>query len=203
MKIIVIGANNSGKGTIVKLLSKKIGFEVIGCSNELEKNGLNIKTGRLLPDHDVNNVMKKHLLGKDNFILEGYPRTLIQNQFMIENLFIPDIIIALNISEEEVLSRAVGRRVCTNCKEIYNLNGFKVPKIENICDKCGSKLEHRKDDTKEAVSTRYFEYVEMTEPIINYYRSETLKTIVWDFDATEKCEDIAEAISDYIKYITS
>lgn len=201
MKIIVVGANNSGKGTLVKKIAEKTGLSVISCSQELEKRGLDIRTGKLLPDSEVNEVMKDFLNEKDNYLLEGYPRTLQQNEFMKENIGEPDLVIALNISEEEVLRRAVGRRICKNCKEIYNLNGFKLPKNEGICDTCGGELEHRKDDHEEVVKGRYNEYLKCTEPIIKSYTYLKGKTIVWELEATDDCEDNATTVAEYIKYM--
>lgn len=202
MKIVVIGANNSGKGTMVKLISEKTGLEVISSSQKLESAGLDIKTGKLLQDDIVNSTMEKCLSGKTNYIIEGYPRTLNQNDFMKKNIDTPDLIIALNISEKEVLRRATGRRICKNCKEIYNLNGFKLPKKDGICDKCGGELEHRKDDHEEVVKGRYNEYITKTEPIITNYKYGKFKAIVWEFDVeTEDCKKSAEIIAEYINYM--
>lgn len=203
MKVLVIGANNSGKGTLLKLLGKKTNLETIGCSSILNKNGLDIATGKLLPDSDVNTVMVDCLSGKNNFILDGYPRTLYQNAFMKQLLFEPDLIVVLNISEEEVVGRAVGRRICENCSEIYNLNGFKLPKTEGICDKCNGKLLQREDDKEETVRRRYNEYIEQTYPIVNTYRDLKTKTVVWEFDTTYTTEEISDTVADYINYMMS
>lgn len=201
MKILVIGANNSGKGTLVKLLKEKTKLPAIGCSSILAQEGLDITTGVLLPDDEVNSIMKGYISSKDKYILDGYPRTLKQDAFM-QDFCVPDLIVALNISEEEVLNRAVGRRVCENCGEIYNLNGFKLPEKDGICDKCGGKLIHREDDKEEAVKKRYYEYIEKTYPIINKYKYGDADTLVWEFDAAEQStEYIAEAVAGYINYV--
>ena len=201
MKVLVIGANNSGKGTLVKLLKEKTGLITIGCSSILDKEGLDITTGALLPDDEVNEIMKDHLSDKDNYILDGYPRTLNQDRFM-KDFCVPDLIVALNISEEEVLKRAVGRRICENCSDIYNLNGFKLPEEDGVCDKCGGKLLQREDDKEEAVKRRYYEYIEMTQPIITKYKYDDVDVLVWEFDVAEQTtEYIADAVAGYINYV--
>jgi len=203
MKVLVIGANNSGKGTLVRLLSEKTGLKSITCSSVLKEERLDIATGKLLPDEEVLKVMYYYLkkLKNDSFILDGFPRTVLQDLSMNRFLFKPDLIIVLNISEEEVINRAVGRRVCEKCFEIYNLNGFKLPKKEGVCDKCNGKLIHREDDKEETVRRRYSEYVECTEPIVDCYKSANVKTIVWEFDATEPMDEIVNNIADYINYM--
>lgn len=200
MKVLVIGANNSGKGTLVKLLKEKTGLSTIGCSSVLSKNGLDIATGVLLPDEPVNEIMKDYLNQYEHFILDGYPRTLAQNEYMKE-FCQPDLIIVLKISEEEVLNRAVGRRICKICSDIYNLNGFKIPKKEGVCDKCGGELLHREDDKEEAVKRRFKEYIEKTYPIVESYKENNLKTVVWEFDVSQQSNDeISNAVAEYINY---
>ena len=202
MKVLVMGANSSGKGTLVKLLSEKTGLSVIGCSSMLKEKGLDITTGKLITDEVVNQVMKTVDVTGD-FILDGYPRTMNQNKYMLENILEPDLIVVLNISEEEVLYRTVGRRICPVCGEIYNLNGFKVPKEENTCDVCKAELIQRCDDTETVARERYYEYLESTYPIVNYYKYNGGKTTVWEFDASEECEKVANEVAEYIKYMLS
>lgn len=199
MKVLVIGANNSGKGTLVKLLKKKTGLDAICCSNILNEEGFDITTGQLLQDDNVNVTMRKYLMSLENGIMDGYPRTLKQDEFMRE-ICVPDLIVVLNISEEEVLNRAVGRRICENCGDIYNLNGFRLPQKDGYCDKCGGDLIHREDDKEEAVKGRYYEYIEKTYPIVTKYKYENGKTLVWEFDASEGCEYISDVVAKYINY---
>ena len=199
MKVLIIGANNSGKGTLVKLLKKKTGLRTICCSNILNEEGFDITTGQLLQDDNVNVTMRKHLICEDNVIMDGYPRTLKQDAFMQE-ICKPDLVVVLNISEEEVVHRAVGRRICEDCGDIDNLNGFRLPQKDGICDKCGGNLLHRKDDKEEAVKGRYYEYIEKTYPIVTKYKYGDGKTLVWEFDASEKCEDVADVVAKYINY---
>lgn len=207
MKVLVIGANNSGKGTLVKLLEEKTGLQTIGCSSVLKQNGLDIATGKLLPDREVIEIMHKCLISKkkESFILDGFPRTVQQYLYMKEFLFVPDLIVVLNISEEEVLGRAVGRRLCEQCGDSYNLNGYKLPKEEGKCDLCGGKLYQREDDKEEVVKARYNEYVDQTYPIVtkckyspNYNNG---KITVWEFDTSQSTEEIANTVAEYINYM--
>lgn len=209
MKVLVIGANNSGKGTLVKLLEEKTGLETIGCSSVLKEKGLDITTGKLLPDRPVIEIMHDCLIDKkkDSFILDGFPRTLQQYLYMKEFLLVPDLIVVLNISEEEVLGRAVGRRLCEKCGDSYNLNGYRLPKEEGKCDLCGGNLYQREDDKEEVVKARYNEYIDETYPIVtkskynkNYNSG---KTIVWEFDTSQSTEEIACVVAEYINYMMS
>lgn len=207
MKVLVIGANNSGKGTLVKLIEEKTGLETIGCSSVLKEKGMNITTGQLLPDKEVIGIMHECLVDKkkESFILDGFPRTVQQYLYMKEFLFVPDLIVVLNISEEEVLSRAVGRRLCEKCGDSYNLNGYKLPKEEGKCDLCGGNLYQREDDKEEVVKARYNEYLNETYPIVTkckynkYYKSG--KITIWEFDTTQSTEEIADVVSEYINYM--
>lgn len=200
MKVLVIGANNSGKGTLVKLLKEQTSLETVGCSTVLKEKGLDIATGVLLPDDAVNNIIKEYLSWKDNYILDGYPRTLEQNDFM-QDFCVPDLVVVLNISEEEVVNRATGRRICEKCGDIYNLNGFKIPQKDGICDKCGAALLHRDDDKEETVKRRYREYMDKTYPVVGAYKYKKCKTTVWEFDVLEQSTaEIAKTVAEYINY---
>lgn len=207
MKVLVIGANNSGKGTLVKLLEEKTGLETIGCSSVLKEKGFNIAKGKLLPDREVIGVMHECLIGKkkDCFILDGFPRTVQQYLYMKEFLYVPDLIVVLNISEEEVLARAVGRRLCEKCGDSYNLNGYKLPKDEGKCDLCGANLYQREDDKEEIVRARYNEYIDQTYPIVTkckYNKNySTGKTTIWEFDTSQSTEEIANVVAEYINYM--
>lgn len=207
MKVLVIGANNSGKGTLVKLLEEKTGLETIGCSSVLKRYGKDITTGKLLPDKSVITIMDDFLSDRkdDSYILDGFPRTLGQYTYMKSYLFVPDLVVVLNISEEEVLQRAIGRRICEKCGDSYNLNGYKLPKEEGKCDLCGAKLYQREDDKEEVVKARYNEYMKETYPIVSkcvYDKEVTMyNIIVWEFDTTQSTEEIADAVADYINYM--
>jgi len=204
MRVLVIGANNSGKGTLVKMLGEKTGLKTIGCSSVLKRYGQDITTGKLLPDKPVLTIMDDYLREeKGSYILDGFPRTLRQYEYMKEFMFEANLVVVLNILEEEVLGRAVGRRLCEKCGDSYNLNGYKLPKEVGICDLCGGKLYQREDDKEEVVKARYNEYIEKTYPIVKKYNEYKGKPIVWEFDTSQSTEEIANVVAEYINYMMS
>ena len=117
------------------------------------------------------------------YILDGFPRNLEQAKGYDELLkkLGKDlgVVINLTIPEELLKKRIIGRRICKNCGDIYNIY-FKdfMPKVEGVCDKCGGELYQRNDDNEESMNTRIKTYYEVTEPIIDYYKEKgVLKTI--------------------------
>ena len=101
-------------------------------------------------------------------------------------------VIEIDVDDEEIMSRALNRRTCSNpeCKAIYNLKNF-PPKVEGICDKCGSPLFIRDDDNEETVSTRLRVYHEQTEPLIEYYKEKGILTTV---KGQEEFQDTVELV---------
>lgn len=137
-----------------------------------------MKKGLLVPDELVINLISDRLMKKDlenGAILDGYPRTKEQakelDRFLTSINKKIDYCIYLDVDYEIILSRILNRRICSNqkCREIYNLE-FKKPKVDDICDKCGSVLIQRKDDTEEVFCSRMEEYNKTAPEIIDYYK---------------------------------
>uniref|UniRef100_A0A7V3ZVU0 Adenylate kinase n=1 Tax=candidate division WOR-3 bacterium TaxID=2052148 RepID=A0A7V3ZVU0_UNCW3 len=185
MKIILFGPPGSGKGTQAELLKEKEGFYHFSTGDlfryEISKEselGNKVKkyleNGLLVPDEIVITVVENFL--KDNYekkiVFDGYPRTIPQARALDEFLFQRnqkvDFCFLIELSEEEIIKRLTARRVCQNCGAIYNLN-FKMPKVENICDLCGSNLIQRNDDKEEVIRERIITYYKETLPLIEYY----------------------------------
>ena len=183
--IIFLGAPGSGKGTVAKKLAEKYGYLHLSTGDlfretlKLDTPLANqireyIKQGKLVPDEVTNNMMKQYIVNAINnnkcFLLDGYPRTIDQAEFL-KTICDIDLVIYLNISEELATKRIIGRRSCPKCGEIYNIY-FKKPINDNICDKCNTPLSQRKDDNEIVVKTRFQTYQSSTSPLINYYQQQ-------------------------------
>ncbi len=207
--LILIAPPAAGKGTISSYLVENMGYQHISTGDILRNvakedsqrgrlvNSL-MKEGKFIGDDIILPLFKEELLKLHNtpFILDGIPRTIEQADYLTQlfhELNVDNyVVINLKINQDTLLKRATGRRVCEQCKEIYNIyfENYK-PKEENICDQCGGKLIQRNDDTEETFKKRFQTYVENTEPLISYYEKlGKLKKV--DVDATE--EEIIENV---------
>ena len=158
MKIILLGAPGVGKGTVASFLVKKLNLPHIATGDilreETEKNEKLreiMNQGKLVPDEFASEIIEKRLKKEDckeGFILDGFPRTTNQAKFLEERNINFDYVLNLKATEDEIIRRLSGRRICSKCKAIYHIENIK-PKIEGICDKCGSKLMQREDDKPE------------------------------------------------------
>jgi len=111
------------------------------------------------------------------YILDGVPRTIGQAEAMEKAGIQIDAVVAIEISEDEILRRMSGRRVCEACGSSYNVEAV-PPKVEGICDNCGGKLIQRKDDTPETIKKRFEVYHTETEPLVAFYSQRgLLKTV--------------------------
>jgi adenylate kinase len=180
MKLVFIGKPGSGKGTQAKSVSKKLniphistGDIVRAAEGELGKLIHSyIDGGNFVPDDIVIKMLKERISKEDcknGFIFDGFPRTLPQAD-LLENEIKIDYFIDVYISDEEAVKRMSGRRTCKKCGAIYNLHTFPVPEKENICDKCGSDLFEREDQTQEAIKKRIEIHYKEVEPIIKKFK---------------------------------
>jgi len=197
-RLIILGAPGSGKGSQCKWITKDYNVPHISTGDIFRKNikegtelGKKAKEymdkGALVPDELVIDLLKSRLDEKDcvdnGFLLDGFPRTLEQAKALDEYLSSKNItldkVINLEVPDEEIMSRALNRRTCSNpdCKEIYNLKD-NPPKVEGICDKCGSTLFVREDDNEGTVSNRLKVYHSQTEPLIEYYKEQNFVATV-------------------------
>lgn len=197
MKLILLGAPGAGKGTVAKQLTAIDGSVQISTGDILRgavKEGSELgkeaegymKRGDLVPDSLIMGIMEKRLQEPDcqkGFLLDGFPRTIPQAEALKEifaKLNIKfDMAVDIDVPRDVIFDRLCTRRTCNNtdCQAIYNVKSM-PPKKEGICDKCGSPIIQRDDETEEAIAHRLDTYNEKTAPLIGFYEKEgQLKTI--------------------------
>ena len=198
MKLILLGAPGAGKGTQAEVLCKKLGIPTISTGNILRAaikdgtpTGLKAKSyidaGALVPDEVIIGIVGERLSRDDcrgGYILDGVPRTIAQAEALEEAGIQFDAVVSIEISEEEILRRMSGRRVCGACGSSYNVE-FVPPRREGVCDNCGGKLIQRKDDTPETVRERLKVYHTETEPLAGFYARRGLLRPVRSEDTKE------------------
>lgn len=203
MRLILLGPPGAGKGTQAKILAERYSVEHISTGDifrELIKDnsplGLKIKkyveAGELIPDKVVLEVVAsgiKNLDFKKGFILDGFPRTLPQARMLDSTLKKLGTCIAkvfyFDTSEDIIIKRLTGRRICRDCGANYHLVNM-PPKKSGVCDFCGGELYQRKDDEPETIHNRLRVYQEQTADLIGYYKKEgILETVNGDLSKDE------------------
>ena len=219
MIIVMLGAPGTGKGTVAGILSEELGIPQISTGDIFRKNikektelGIlaesYISKGNLVPDEVTINMVKNRLNEddtKNGAILDGFPRTIPQAdalEKMLEEKGIKiDLVLNLSTPKEEIVERITTRRVCTNqnCKSVFNVK-LHPPKVEGICDKCGSELITRADDTVEAIEVRLENYFKLTNPLTDYYEKKgLLRTETVSESINRMGKDVAEDIVKELK----
>jgi adenylate kinase len=193
MRIVLLGGPGSGKGTQAKKLIDKVGVPQISTGDifraalkEGTPMGLKAKTymdkGELVPDDVVIGVVEERLTKPDldkGYMLDGFPRTLPQAEALGKILEGQkksiDHAILVDVPDEELIKRLSGRRTCRNsdCGAMYHVM-FNPPAKEGICDKCGSELYQRDDDSEATIRERLGVYNSQTAPLIEYYEAKSL-----------------------------
>ena len=215
MNIIMLGAQGTGKGTVAGILTQKLGVPQVSTGDIFRKHikeqtelgklaDKYISKGHLVPDDVTIDLVKSRLQEedvKDGIILDGFPRTVVQaealDKMLAEQGRKVDMVVNLTTPKEEIIERITNRRICSNpeCKTIYNLI-LNPPKVEGICDKCGSELIQRKDDNRETVEARFENYLEVTSPLVEYYTKKgNLRTELVSKDINRLGKDVAEDIA--------
>ena len=215
MVIIMLGAPGTGKGTVAGILTQKLGVPQVSTGDIFRKHikeqtelgklaDKYISKGHLVPDDVTIDLVKSRLQEddvKDGIILDGCPRTVVQGEavdkMLAEQGRKVDMVVNLTTPKEEIIERITNRRICSNpeCKTIYNLI-LNPPKVEGICDKCGSELIQRKDDNRETVEARFENYLEVTSPLVEYYTKKgNLRTELVSKDINRLGKDVADDIA--------
>ena len=144
-----------------------------------------MKSGELVPDDLIVEMMEKEISKYDNFVLDGFPRNLKQAE-ALDKMCRIDKVILLEVPDEVILERLSLRRSCPKCNRVYHLK-YNPPKEDEICDYCGAKLYQRDDDKEEVIKKRLEVYRKETEPIAKFYRE---KGILVKVNGSKSIEEI-------------
>lgn len=208
MNLILFGAPGAGKGTQAAEIVKKYKLTHIS-TGEMFRNEIANKTamgelansyiskGNLVPDEVTVELVKERLALEDcknGFILDGFPRTLLQakclDQICLDLNIKIDYVIDIEVNQDELINRLSGRRVCKACGASYHLT-FNKPLKEGVCDRCGSELYTRKDDSIDSIKVRLQTYSSQTEPLISFYKE---KGILLEINGQQDINDVFEEI---------
>ena len=208
MRLLIMGAPGAGKGTQAALIKEAYNIKHISTGDMFRKaisektpTGIEAKSyidqGKLVPDSVTNKLVRERLSEKDcenGFLLDGYPRNLAQAEELdkiLKDLGIKlDAVINVSVDDNFLIERITGRRTCTKCGASYHVS-FNKPKVEGICDECGSTLIQRPDDSEETIKNRLSVYYEKTKPVLDYYEA---KNIVKNVDGIGEINEIFEKI---------
>ncbi len=201
MKIVLLGAPGSGKGTQASLVSKE--YDLLHISTgEIFRDNIQRKTplglkinelisaGNLCPDDLTIEIVKDRLAKPDcekGYLLDGFPRNIVQAE-ALNDFAKPDVVINIHLDLEIVENRITGRRSCSKCNNIYHIS--KIGDTD-VCPDCGGKLFIRKDDNVDSVKTRLKAYKDQTEPLIEYYEKQNLLVTV---DGSQAIDQVFENI---------
>lgn len=181
----MFGPPGSGKGTQAKLLTNHLALPHISTGDMLRERiasgdplGLQVndmmKAGRLVPDEVVNRLVDDRISAPDcvnGFILDGYPRTLAQAQWMsgeIERREYLQVVVHLKVDYTRIIKRLTGRRICPQCGALYSRKS-NPPKVADICDNDGVALIVREDDREDVITERLAAYDRQTKPVLDFF----------------------------------
>lgn len=191
LNIILMGPPGAGKGTIAKKIVDAFKLPHISTGDMFREAiaqgtplGLQakaiIEAGNLVPDELTIGLVKERLSKDDcasGYLLDGFPRTIPQAEAL--KVLGPEIgrpvnlVIDITVPDDELLSRIAGRRVCPSCGASFHVINMR-PRLEGICDRCGSALIQRKDDNAESFKVRLENYYKSTQPLVDFYKAEGL-----------------------------
>ena len=218
--IVMMGPPGSGKGTQSAILSEKLGINTYSAGELLREATLSgtpegnaikeiIDKGNLVPAEYIVNRIEAKIVEPENhkgYIIDGFPRTLDQAKvfeemqqkpFFQENHLGVDLVILLQVPDEYVIDRIIGRSQCAGCGTLYH-EKFKPTKVFGVCDVCGGKeFTRRADDTYETVVSRLRNYRRVTAPVIPYYEDKGLLVCV---DGTGPIDVVSEKIRKIVGY---
>jgi adenylate kinase len=211
--LVMLGAPGAGKGTQAAGISRCFGIPHISTGDILREAvargtplGLaaqkEMEAGRLVPDKVVCGLVEERLRQPDaqsGFILDGFPRTLVQARYLDELLRTEGradlLVLNLRVDPDLLVKRLTGRRTCPVCGTIYNIY-FNPPREECRCDRDGARLVHRSDDNEQAIHQRFVAYENETKPLIEYYGRQNL---LRDFDADGAADTLTQQLCECLR----
>jgi len=207
-RLILLGGPGVGKGTQGELLSQRLGichlstgdlFRAAESRKESEQTPAMVEAmkymrhGDLVPDSTVWDLVREQkdaLLSREGFLLDGFPRTLVQaellKQFLDDEKLALSAVVEYEMPKAEIVVRLSGRRMCRNCRSAFHVT-WRPPKIEGVCDDCGGPLYQREDDNAASIAIRLEAYQHSTAPLIHSYKNLGLLTPI---DALGSAEDV-------------
>ncbi|HNX00526.1 MAG TPA: nucleoside monophosphate kinase [Candidatus Cloacimonadota bacterium] len=205
MNMIIMGVQGSGKGTQAALLCERFNLKHI-TTGEIFRHHLKMQTelgkkaqvfidkGNLVPDELVFEIVASELENSPNgFILDGFPRTVAQAEYLMKQYKI-DHVFYLELSDEMAIRRIGSRRVCKVCGANYNIHTLK-PKVDGVCDKCGGEVIIRSDDTPEAIAIRIAKFHEETDVLSSYFEELGILTRI---NANQSIDAVDQEIMKYL-----
>ena len=208
MYILLMGPPGAGKGTQAEKLIDEFKIPhistgdmfraAVSAGTELGKEAKKyMDAGGLVPDVVTIGIVREGLSKPEcanGFILDGFPRTIIQARKLADICsmfnFKIDAVINLDIPEDVLVKRLSGRRTCADCGKSYHIV-YNPPKKEGVCDACGGELTQRSDESEEAVQVRIDTYNKQTKPLIDYY---TMLGELTNVDGNQSMDEVAEEI---------
>lgn len=217
MNIILMGPPGAGKGTQAAKLVEAYGLKHISTGDlfrkaikENNKYGVIAKYfssyGYLVPDDFTNQMVEEYLAEnihseefKNGFILDGYPRTIMQAiklEEMCQSIgFKIDYVIDLSIPQSVLIKRLSGRRTCVDCGKSYHVL-FNKPKQLGVCDVCGGELKQRDDEKEKAVAIRIEAYEKQTRPLVDYYQ---MKKMLTSINGDQTMDEVTKELLETVK----
>ena len=199
MKIIFLGAPGAGKGTQAEIVSERLGIPTVstgaiirGAIKDGTKMGLEakkfIEQGALVPDDVVIGIVKERLAQSDcdkGYILDGFPRSVPQAEALDAMGITLDAVLSLEVSDETIVERMSGRRVCSGCGKTYH-TVYNPSAKGDACEACGAALNIRADDAPEVVRSRLEVYHSTTEPLKEFYQAKGNLRLVYGAEEVEE-----------------
>lgn len=188
MIVILLGAPGSGKGTQSARLAAKFGFTHLATGDifraemaqgtDLGKKAEGyVKSGKLVPDAVVIEMVAGRIDASGKYLLDGFPRTVDQaqglDQILKQNKTDVNVVAYLTLPMSEAIKRMTSRRICKSCAAVYNVLTSPT-KAEGVCDKCGGEVIQRPDDSDATAQKRMMVFEDQTHPLVAYYKGEQL-----------------------------